>query len=509
MPRAERFTATEPLAVERAQLVDPAAFKFSTAGAEAMAQIGGILVELGKRKLEMQDRIGISNINAAMENGVLEYQKEIIGKPLEEHAGILQKHINNTLAFASKERLSADTRKLADNKLKIWSDFVTDTAEIANLRAIERDALIRLTADYEKAFTEAEGDDNNQDVIDAKQALIEQLAISYSPAEAVVMFEKAEQRAAKQMIENARHAQMNLAAVNPEQVKTTIDTELKSRRKGKKPSQEFALLSNTDLEAIRDYANSVGEKMQTDSKIAMNAVVKESYKKIVNGDIDIVSMANAILTDPIMSDGDKSVAVEKIKTFFSTWNSAIDAKIVTSNSTRIKALKIVSSVHTADITENEGLAQYEKLSKAEKINGIDGKTFINGIFAAAKSAEDFPLNTNRAKIYFGLLETLYEDGAIEPLEFDKMHTALVDFFDRKPDATAKEASEFYEELIEPATTNILERIWNWSGKSPWGTRYWLKKVRGKPEVKVPEVRVGEANLSDMTDEELEAIIRGK
>lgn len=471
MARIERISPTTPVTVEQAQLVRPSEFPFSAAGAEELKIIGGVLSELSRRKIEMQDRIGISNINAAMENAEREYQAEIIDKPLEEHAAILQKHKNNAMAFVAKQRLSADVKRLAENKLGIWADWFADTGEIATIRAIERDAIIRVTADYENALTNK----GPEDIAEAEAAYDAQAKTSYTPAEAKVEKAKVEQRAVKQMEENAKQAQMNLAAINPEQVKVAIDTELKARRKGKKPSQEFALLSNTDLEAIRDYADSVGEKGISDSKIAISAAIEDSYAKIIGGDTDVVSMITAIQTDPTILDEDSNAAVEKIKTFFSTWHSTISEKIVTSDSTRIKALKIISDVRTADITEDEGLARYEKLSKTEKINGTDGKGFISGIFAASKAAKSYPLTTNRAKIYFGLLETLYKDGDIEPVEFDRMHTALRNFFEKTPEPTAKEATEFYEELIKDKARTIVERILNPIG---WKTGTVASRIYG-------------------------------
>jgi hypothetical protein len=72
--------------VEQAQLIDPSAFRFDTSGAQAIQQAGAVITELGKRKQDMQDRIAVSNVNAAMNKAQLDYQQEIIGKPLDQHA---------------------------------------------------------------------------------------------------------------------------------------------------------------------------------------------------------------------------------------------------------------------------------------------------------------------------------------------------------------------------------------------------------------------------------------
>jgi len=186
-----------PVPVKRAQLIDPSDFPFSAAQARAMGQIGEVIQEIALRKIEMQDRIGISNINAAMDNAELEYQKEIMGKPIDQHSSILRKHLNNAAMFASQQKLSPDARELAKNKVAIWSEHFAYVSELATVKALEKDALIRVTADYEKAYVKAGGIESDPDLIDAKKALIEQYAISYTPAEAQQMFDKVQERALK------------------------------------------------------------------------------------------------------------------------------------------------------------------------------------------------------------------------------------------------------------------------------------------------------------------------
>lgn len=202
MARVERFTSTGEVAIEQAQripFIDPAGFEFSTAEADAVGGIGKILVELGKRKIDMQDRIGISNVNALMENAQREYEKEIIGKPIEEHAAILTKHRNNALTAAGKENLSPQAKGLADNKLAIWGDDFADTAELITLKALERDALIRTADDYGKALVQ----DDRETIAEAELALDSQLESSMLPAEAKQFKEKIQADAIVKMKEDA------------------------------------------------------------------------------------------------------------------------------------------------------------------------------------------------------------------------------------------------------------------------------------------------------------------
>ncbi len=118
-----------------------------------------------------------------------------------------------------------------------------------------------------------------------------------------------------------KQGQMDLAVTNPEFVKTAVTLELKARKAGDKGIDEFTLLTNTDLEDIRDYAGTVGEKKTTDSAIAVDTATEDNYSKIIKGETDISSMIAAIQADPVISEDDSIKAADKIVTFFSKWNS--------------------------------------------------------------------------------------------------------------------------------------------------------------------------------------------
>ena len=150
-------------------------------------------------KIEAQDRIGVSNINAAMENAEREYQKAILTLPAEDHLAELQKHRSNALALATQQKLTSETKEFADNKLAIWSDKFADNAEIAQIKLIEKDAIIRTSDDYGKALIEG----TVEDIAETELALNAQLATSMTPAEAKVFKEKIERRATAQMEINA------------------------------------------------------------------------------------------------------------------------------------------------------------------------------------------------------------------------------------------------------------------------------------------------------------------
>ncbi len=63
MATVKRTSSTVPVPVERAQLISPADFPFSTADADAFKVIGGVLSELGKRRQDAQDSLAVSDMN--------------------------------------------------------------------------------------------------------------------------------------------------------------------------------------------------------------------------------------------------------------------------------------------------------------------------------------------------------------------------------------------------------------------------------------------------------------
>jgi hypothetical protein len=121
------------------------------------------------------------------------------------------------------------------------------------------------------------------------------------------------------------------------------------------------------------------------------------------------------------------------------------------------------------------------------ISSLD-KTRAIGLIEDIAAAEDpkAPLSTNRAQIYFGLLTEEYTEstGSLNgnPLMFDNKYTKLKNFFHTKPDATAKEASEFYEELMRDVADSWLEKVWEWNVR--WRP-YEIWKRRGSKETENP------------------------
>ncbi len=322
MATVQRVSSSTPVPVQQAQLIDPNAFRLSGASAEALGTIGEVVIRIGERDRANKDRIGISNSNAAMDNAQLAYQTDIIGKPLEEHAAILQKHKNAALGTISEQDLSKGQRGFIDSKSDAWGDTFEDTANLATVRARDNDAVIRVTDDYENALTNGIA----EDIAEAELALDEQYEGSFEPAEAKVMKEKVEARATKQMTENAKSVIQEQAVLRPEEVGEAVSAEIANRKSGKKPSDEFALLENKDLEDIRDYAKTIGEKRTSDSEIKVTESKVDAFSQIRDGATDIDSMIDAVDADSTISAEDKLNFAKAIPSYFSQWNSTIAAQ---------------------------------------------------------------------------------------------------------------------------------------------------------------------------------------
>jgi hypothetical protein len=156
---------------------------------------------------------------------------------------------------------------------------------------------------------------------------------------------------------------------------------------------------------------------------------------------------------------------------------ALDAGILTDTDAKYLRKTILSSepaVHNNSIYSealsmlNEYKKRPTKKGKAElesfiiknqmNLNEAKGMTLIEDM-AKIETPND-PLSTPRAKIYFGLLQSLYEDKKLDPLTYDQKHTKLRNFFKKNPDATADVTNKFYDELMDDVKRDMLDRILN-------------------------------------------------
>ena len=88
-----------------------------------------------------------------------------------------------------------------------------------------------------------------------------------------------------------------------------------------------------------------------------------------------------------------------------------------------------------------------------------------------RESADNPLKTPRAQLYFNSLDALYdkrETDADERLKYDLANEKLMQFFTDNPNATAKLAAEFYDDLISDDVEGIFKKAFGIWLQSPFG-----------------------------------------
>lgn len=327
MARVERVSSTTPVPVERAQMIDPSSFRFSNISADILGQVGGVLFELGARELEARNSLAV---NAAVESrslAKLKMEEFIKNNPdPDTWAKGAQDIINEQAEIYSKQKFNSKTREEQEIEQQAFKDKLNMEVGIAAAaQNIENDIAISGKNLIDIMSNDDGTPEAAADILEQQKLYQEALERKYEPKVAAIHMDETLKEAEKLQAEKIKEEQMNLAAIKPDLMISYIDAELKARAKGKKAIQEFALLSNTDLEAIRDYAGSVGEKAIAESEIAFNKALEDSYAKIIGGDTDVGSMITDVQTDPNISDEDSSKAADKLLTFFSKWNSIKEA----------------------------------------------------------------------------------------------------------------------------------------------------------------------------------------
>lgn len=115
------------------------------------------------------------------------------------------------------------------------------------------------------------------------------------------------------------------AVLAPEAMSAGVTKELEDRKTGE-GSDQFASLTNSDLESLRDYSNTVGDKQKTESETNRNVATVDAYSRIRDGATDLDKLIDDNNTDPLQSDEDKIVFAEKIPSYFNKINSTVAAE---------------------------------------------------------------------------------------------------------------------------------------------------------------------------------------
>lgn len=234
MARVERFTATEPIPVERAQLIDPSAFRFSTAGAEAFKAIGGVLEELGKRKQKSQDSLSINATGESRDLAKLQVKQFMLDNPdPDKWAEGINKILGDQRKIYSEQRFSAEAKANEDieqeafeNELQASMQILTATQTIENDITVSGKNLIDKIANDDGSTTAAADID--------KQIKLYQAALERKDTKEV---------AAIKMEETLGQAEKQRIAVLINQGKFDEARELTSKTKSLTPTERNAQLS--------------------------------------------------------------------------------------------------------------------------------------------------------------------------------------------------------------------------------------------------------------------------
>ncbi len=326
MARVERFTSQEQIPVQQAQLIDPRGFPADTSSAEALkvgADVVGVFAELAKRRRDAQDSLAATKAGHSRTLAELEIQQFMVDNPDPDkwEEGLAKISAKYSANYASL-KMSNKTKEEQDIEQRAHNDEMAMRVRLAATNQDIKNDIVESGTNLIDLYSNDDGSPGDADKIDkAIKAYETALLRETTPEIAAIRMEETLEEGQKLQIENVKKDVMNRAAVRPKLIRDFIETELKARAKGKKALDEFTLLSNSDLEAIRDYTKSIGEKTVSDSEIAVNAAIVDAYGRIRDGDVDIDSMIDAIDADPTISDEDKLLAAEKIPTYFNKINS--------------------------------------------------------------------------------------------------------------------------------------------------------------------------------------------
>lgn len=362
MARIERYTSTEEVPVERAQLIHPHAFPFSYQSAETLKQIGGVLEELGRRKLAAEDSLAINAAGESRDLAKLQMQQFMLDNPdPAKWSEGLQKIISDQRRVFAGQKFSAHARANEDIEQQAFEDEFIARVEIASTtQTIENDIfvsgknLISVIANDDGSTTAAADID--------KQIKLYQAALERKYPKEVADI---------QMEETLLQAEKQKSQVRIDTIYETAKT---------MPYAEAITYIN-DFKGITEAER--------------NAIIKRRERQ---NEIETATTNRKVRWDVLRKLG-----------------------------------------KDPDSVTDEYL---EGLVKPNSLTWDDAEEFKK-----IRDTKNHPLTSPRAQIYFGELDRLYKDGALDTLEYDIKNEKLTEFFEANPDATAKQVNEFYNELV--------------------------------------------------------------
>ncbi len=349
---------------------------------QGLLQVGQQVQRIQQKRRDMTDTRSAVTANSLVDEAVKE---NIAFRETNADTTTWPKDLQERLARAESRigqlDFSDDRRILVNAQFQANSRGAFSNSLIAETRREADDTRGAVILDV----TEAVRSGNEQDKTDSIKRFGEIAPTLWDDAEARSILSAAVKAGQEGRNKDAIAAKRNQASIFPEAVEAEMKAERELRATGK-TTPTLANLTGEDLVDIQKFAKSAKAKKVDDSKLAADAAIKDSFSQIRDGATNLDDMIDAIDIDPNISAEDSIRATKAITSFFGTWNSTTSNKVITSNTTRIKALKIKKRVLNNDITVDEGLDEYAEIT--DPINPADNKQFINNIFAAGDKAEN-------------------------------------------------------------------------------------------------------------------------
>ncbi len=404
--------------------------------------------------LQMQQFMQTNPDPATWENGwntiVQGQQKQFIGKTLTRDAAALEK--------LKQKAFELDGRRKV--QIAATEQTVTNSIEANGT------SLIKTMGDPFSSESQKE----NQ-----KAAYMDSLLQRHTKEIADVMMEEVLLQGEEQVIENANKIARNFAAINPKEATNITQQELQARAQGKNLFPEFSVLSNSDLEALKDYAGTVGNENDGKSKKIADAKIIEIYGKVRDAapgqPFDLDAVSDSVELDPDMNNTDKKKVMDDTRSYYSTYNSAISEKVLTTDEARIVMNKLRQKIKRGDTVEGGGFftadkafAEYKKLKSKQKINTVDNKAFLENIFKDEESARD--VRVSKIATVIDRKEKQLRDaiekqpsflgaGPIDEVLKDFANEAVIEFTDKFIDDTPE---TFNRDSVDAEATRLTQKF---------------------------------------------------
>ncbi len=291
MARIERFTSTEQVPVERAQLIDPSAFRFGTAIPETLGKIGGVLTELGRRKLAADDSLAINAAGESRDLAKLQMQQFMLDNPdpdtwTEGAAKIL----SDQRKIYTQQKFSAEVKPNEDIEQRAFTDEFLTGVQIANVTQTIALDIKASSKNYITTFSEGDGSEASEIAI-AKQegllmdALLRRDRPDIAAIEMAEILSQAEKQRITVLVNEARNLAEQGARIELVEEKLKEAREFASETKGLIPSERVAQLRLIDITETQIKRKTIDLDHEADMKVNEDFVSRIFSKDLIPDEI--------------------------------------------------------------------------------------------------------------------------------------------------------------------------------------------------------------------------------